>query len=219
VARGKKPTPEQPRIEPEVLQRINRGIILRTGAYLTNDHFVLPSGRHTAEFVEKALVTTEPAFTEGLGEVIAKHFAEYPVDVVAAAGPGAVILGHCVARVHAGRPRLLYATKRRNAAGGAEVVLPKEFLPLIQEGTKVLIVEDIVTTGRTIRLLQEAVETRGGRVIGIGTIWTRDRSVTFGPPLFTLIDKEFRTYDRSECPMCRKGIPINGDYGHGEPDE
>lgn len=219
MARGKKTTPERPGLDPDVLRRITRGIVLRTGAYLTNDHFVLSSGRHTPEYIEKALVTTEPTFTEGLGEVIAKHFAEYPVDVVAAAGPGALILGHCVARAHAARPRLLYAVKRRDAAGGAEVVLPKEFLPLIQDGTKVLVIEDIVTTGRTVRLLQEAVEARGGLVIGMGTIWSRDRSATFGPPLFTLIDKEFRSYDRAECPMCQKGIPINGDYGHADADE
>jgi orotate phosphoribosyltransferase len=219
VSRAKQPPAEPAGIDPDVLQRINRGIILRTGAYLTNDHFVLRSGRHTAEYVEKALVTTEPAFTEGLGEVIARHFAEYPIDVVAAAGPGAVILGHCVARSHAARPRLLYASKQRDPNGPAVVLLPKEFLPLIQEETKVLVVEDILTTGRTIRLLQEAVEARGGRVVGIGTIWTRDRSVSFGPPLFTLIDREFRSYDRAECPMCRKGIPINGDYGCADSDE
>ncbi|MGH7371395.1 MAG: hypothetical protein ACREJK_06065, partial [Candidatus Methylomirabilales bacterium] len=84
-------------MDTEVLERINRGIILRTGAYLTNDHFVISSGRHAREYVEKRLVTTEPGFTEGLGDIIATHYGASPVDVVLTSGIGASILGHCVA--------------------------------------------------------------------------------------------------------------------------
>ena len=73
-------TTEEKAMEAEVLERINRGIIMRTGAYLTNDHFLISSGRHAREYVEKRLVTTEPAFTEGLGNIIAQHFAPSPVD-------------------------------------------------------------------------------------------------------------------------------------------
>src|SRR5574337_2063439 len=114
-------------MEAEILDRINRGIIHRTGAYLTNVHFVLPSGRHAQEYVEKALATTEPAFTEGLGDVIAKHFAEDPVDLVLTTGYGASLLGHCVARAHPLRPRFIYANKQRNESGVSQVALPREF--------------------------------------------------------------------------------------------
>ena len=66
-------------VEAEVREKIHLEILKRTGAYHSNDHVLLPSGQHTSEYIEKTLVTTEPSFTEGLGGVIAKHFAPWPV--------------------------------------------------------------------------------------------------------------------------------------------
>jgi orotate phosphoribosyltransferase len=196
-------------MEADILERINRGIILRTGAYLTNDHFVLPSGRHAQEYVEKALATTEPGFTEGLGDVIAKHFADEPIDLVLTTGYGASLLGHCVARAHPSRPRFIYASKQRNGSGASQVSLPREFRPYFAGAPKVLIVEDILTTGETVKGLIDLVKSLGGRVVGIGTLWRRSKKVKFKFPLFTLVDREFPTYAPKDCPMCRKGIPIN----------
>src|SRR5438094_2414811 len=73
-------------VEAEVREKIHLEILKRTGAYHANDHVLLPSGQHTSEYIEKTLVTTEPSFTEGLGAVIAKHFAPWPVDVVLSTG-------------------------------------------------------------------------------------------------------------------------------------
>ncbi len=206
-------------LDAETRERINRGILLRTGAYLVNDHFALSHRRHTSEYVEKALVTTEPAFTEGLGEIIAKHFAKVQVDVVLTTGYGASILGHCVARAHPSRPHFIYATKRTKANGTNEVVLRREFHQLFTHGAKVLIVEDILTTGETVKALIKLVHALGGEVVGIGTIWRRSKKITFKYPLFTLVDREFPTYSPQECPMCRKGIPINRAFGGGGEEE
>ena len=200
-------------MEAEILERINRGIILRTGAYLTNDHFVISSGRHAREYVEKRLVTTEPAFTEGLGDIIAKHFATSPVDVVLTSGIGATILGHCVARAHPSRPKLLYAVKGKEREGETEVFVPREFLPFLYKGCRALIVEDILTTGSTVRSLIRVVEERGGQVVGIGSLWNRSIGVKFDRPFFTLVSKDFPTYKKEECPFCKKGIPLNTEYG------
>ena len=196
-------------MEADILERINRGIILRTGAYLTNDHFVLPSGRHAKEYVEKALATTEPAFTEGLGDVIAKHFADQPVDLVLTTGYGASLLGHCVARAHPLRPRFIYAIKQRNGSGVSQVSLPREFRQYFAGSPRVLIIEDILTTGETVKGLIDVVKSLGGIVVGIGTLWRRSQKVKFKFPLFTLVDREFPTYAPKDCPMCRNGIPIN----------
>ena len=68
-------------MDAEVREKIHLEIFKRTGAYLANDHILLPSGQHTTEYIEKTLVTTEASFTEGLGAVIAKHFAPWPIDV------------------------------------------------------------------------------------------------------------------------------------------
>lgn len=200
-------------MEAEVLERIGRGIILRTGAYLTNDHFVISSGRHAREYVEKRLVTTEPGFTEGLGDIIADHFATAKVDVVLASGIGATILGHCVARAHPARPKLLYAVKWKGRDGKTEVTLPHEFSPFVYRGCSALIVEDIVTTGSTIRALIRLAEERGSRVVGIGSLWNRNAGIKFSSPFFALVSQNFPTYPREECPLCKKGVPLNTEYG------
>ena len=142
-------------------EKIHLEILRRTGAYRTGDHFLLPSGHHAPEFIDKALVTTEPSFTEGLGDVIAKHFAPWPADVVLSTGPGALILAHCVARALPSRPILVYATKGFTEQG-RRVRLPDEFTRYVGKGSKVLIVEDLITTGQTIRLLIQMVDA-GGR--------------------------------------------------------
>lgn len=200
-------------MEADVLERLNRGIIMRTGAYLTNDHFVISSGRHAKEYVEKRLVTTEPNFTEGLGDIIAQRFADAPVDVVLAAGVGATILGHCVAKAHPSRPKLLYAVKGKGKEGKTEVTLPREFLPFMYRGCATLVVEDILTTGSTIRALIRLVEERGGRVVGVGCLWNRHKGIKFEQPFFALVTQNFPTYLREECPLCKKGIPINTEVG------
>src|SRR5262247_3051473 len=139
---------EDAMMDAEVREKIHLEILKRTGAYHANDHILLPSGQHTSEYIEKTLVTTEPAFTEGLGAVIAKHFAQWPIDAVLSTGPVALILSHCVARAHPSRPTVIYATKRVSG-GKRRVSLPAEFKRMIRPTTKVLIVEDLVSSGKT----------------------------------------------------------------------
>jgi orotate phosphoribosyltransferase len=199
-------------MDAEVRQKIHLEILKRTGAYQSNDHILLPSGQHTGEFIEKTLVTSEPSFTEGLGAVIAKHFAQWPVDVVLSTGPGALILSHCVARAHPSRPILVYGTK--GVVGEKrKVTIPPEFKRLIRPGTKVLLIEDLVSTGATLKLLIEAVGQLGAQVVGIGALWRRTRKTEIaGTPVFSLVSRDFPTYPPEACPMCKKGIPLNEEF-------
>src|SRR3989442_15067945 len=114
-------------MDAEVREKIHLEILKRTGAYHANDHILLPSGQHTTEYIEKTLVTTEPSFIEGLGAVIAKHFAQWPTDVVLSTGPGALILSHCVARAHPSRPVVVYGAK--GLSGGKRRVAPPGGVP------------------------------------------------------------------------------------------
>ena len=195
----------------EVREKIHLEILRRTGAYRANDHFLLPSGHHAPEFIDKALVTTEPSFTEGLGAVIAKQFAPWPVDLVLSTGLGALILAHCVARALPGRPLLVYATKGVTGPQ-RHVRLPDEFERVIARGTKVLIVEDLITTGETLKLLIDLVERKGGSVIGIACLWQRNSKVDLGQSVFSLVRRDFPTYDPESCPLCRRGIPLNREF-------
>ena len=198
-------------MESEVREKIHLEILKRTGAYHANDHILLPSGHHTTEYIEKTLVTTEPSFTEGLGAVIAKHFAPWPVDVVLSTGPAALILSHCVARAHPSRPIVVYGMKGI-ASGKRRVTLPVEFQRLIREGSKVLLVEDLVSTGSTLDLLIEVVEGLGAQVVGVGCLWRRTSVEMNGKPVFSLVSRDFPTYSAEDCPLCRRGVPLNEEF-------
>lgn len=215
------PTPDArevpgPPVDAEVREKLHLEILRRTGAYRADDHFLLPSGHHAPEFIDKAVVTSEPSFTEGLGAVIAKHFAPWPADVVLSTGVGALILAHCVARALPSRPALVYASK--GVAGPyRRVTLPDEFQRFITRGTKVLIVEDLITTGETLKLLIELVTAQGGSVIGIGCLWQRNSKADLPTDVFSLVTRDFPTYDPKTCPLCRKGRPLNVEFARAEP--
>ena len=206
------PPKKESDVDAEVREKIHLEILKRTGAYLANDHILLPSGHHGVEYIDKTLVTTEPSFTEGLGAVIAKHYAEWPLDVVLSTGHGALILSHCVARAHPSRPILLYANKSL-VGGKRQVTLHAEFHRFIKEGTKVLIVEDLVTTGATLRLLIKLVEQLGGVVVGIGCLWQRHaKADVAGKSIFSLVKRRFPIYEADSCPLCREGIPLRDEF-------
>jgi orotate phosphoribosyltransferase len=198
-------------VETEVREKIHLEILKRTGAYHANDHVLLPSGQHTSEYIEKTLVTTEPSFTEGLGAVIAKHFAQWPVDVVLSTGPAALILSHCVARAHPSRPIVVYGTKG-TAGGKRRVTLPVEFQRLIRPESKVLLVEDLVSSGTTLNLLINLVEQLGAEVVGVGCLWRRTSVELGDKPVFSLVSRDFPTYPPEECPLCRKAVPLNEEF-------
>jgi orotate phosphoribosyltransferase len=205
------PRKEAAGLETEVREKIHLEILKRTGAYHASDHILLPSGQHTSEYIEKTLVTTEPSFTEGLGAVIAKHFAQWPVDVVLSTGPGALILSHCVARAHPSRPIVVYGAKGI-AGGKRRVTLPVEFQRLIRERTKILLIEDLVSTGSTLNLLIKLVDNLGAQVVGIGCLWRRTSVELDGRPVFSLVSRDFPTYAPQACPLCKKGIPLNEEF-------
>jgi orotate phosphoribosyltransferase len=205
------PSKDPTAVEAEVREKIHLEILKRTGAYHSNDHVLLPSGHHTSEYIEKTLVTTEPSFTEGLGAVIAKHFAPLPVDVVLSTGPGALILSHCVARAHPSRPVVVYGTKGL-ASGKRRVSLPVEFQRLVRPGTHVLLIEDLVSSGTTLNLLISLVEQLGAHVVGIGCLWRRTSVELNDKPVFSLVSRDFPTYAPEDCPFCRKGVPLNEEF-------
>ena len=198
-------------MDAEIREKIHLEILKRTGAYHANDHILLPSGQHTSEYIEKTLVTTEPSFIEGLGAVIAKHFAQWPIDVVMSTGPGALILSHCVARAHPSRPVVVYGAK--GVTGGRRrVTLPVEFQRLIRAGTKVLLVEDLVSSGTTLKLIISLIEQLGAHVVGIGCLWRRTSVDLDSRAVFSLVSRDFPTYPPEACPLCKKGLPLNEEF-------
>jgi orotate phosphoribosyltransferase len=93
------------------------------------------------------------------------------------------------------------------------VTLPAEFHRLIRPNTKVLLVEDLISSGQTVRLLSELVESLGGQVIGIGALWRRTKKADIdGKPIFSLVSRDFPTYPPESCPLCKKGVVLNREF-------
>jgi orotate phosphoribosyltransferase len=83
---------------------------------------------------------------------------------------------------------------------------------LIRENTRVLIVEDLVSTGATVTLLINLVEQLGAHVVGVGCLWRRTSVDLHDKPVFSLVSRDFPTYSAADCPLCRKGIPLNEEF-------
>lgn len=174
-------------------------IFLKSGALLKG-HFQLTSGRHSPVYWEKFLVMQFPRLTEQLCGMIAGHFRDRDVQAVAGPTTGGIILAHEVGCQMG--TRSLYAEKE----GGARV-FRRGFN--IDPGERVLVVDDILTTGSSVREVMAAVTGRGGRVIGVGVLVDRSGGETdFGVPLFSCHRAGTTTYRPEECPLCREGIPL-----------
>ena len=178
---------------------------------LHEGHFVLASGLHSGHFVSKDDVSTIPDVLEQLAHDIAEYFWETYPEVVAAPAVGAIALGNRVAENRGLLTRSIFAEQE-----GDKFVFRRGYSRLIQAGTKVLVVEDVITTGKTTRAMIEAVNELGGKVVGVGLIWNRGQE-DFEVPVFACVNKAFPNFDPEKCPLCCEGIPIDTQVNkHGQ---
>ena len=183
------------------------------GAVL-HGHFVLASGRHSDTFVSKDMVSSDPNQLMGLVEEIASYHPEWSeVDLIAAPAVGAIAFGTLVASVY--ERRFVYAEPSDEIKD--ELEFKRGFASFIKPGTRILIVEDIITTAKTVKQMIAAVEKLGGVVKGILLLWLRgENEIGQKYPLFALVEKTFPTWPPLECPLCIEVIPITTRYNkHG----
>ena len=198
--------------EQEVLK-----ILGKVNAVVTDSHIVYTSGKHGTAYINKDAVYPHTKETSQLCRAIAERFADSGVEVVIARSIGGVILSQWVAH-HltdiTGREVLgVYSEK-----DGDSFVIKRGYDKIVQ-GKKVLVVEDVLTTGGSAKKVIEATRALGGDVVGLGVLCNRGgitpQDVENPPKLFSLINVKFDTWDEAECPMCSKGVLINTDVGKG----
>lgn len=174
-------------------------IFQKSGALLKG-HFLLTSGLHSPVYWEKFRVLQFPNYTEQLCRMIANHFRKQEIQVVAGPTTGGIILAFEVARQLGIRG--IFAEKE-----GEERTFRRGFN--IDPGERVLIVDDILTTGSSIREVIGAVNKLGGKIIGIGVLVDRSEQATdFGVPLFSCHRAVTTTYKPEDCPLCAARIPL-----------
>ena len=175
-------------------------IFEKAGAILKG-HFLLTSGLHSPVYWEKFKVLQYPNYTEQLCRLIVDHFRKQEIQVVAGPTTGGIILASEVARQLGVRG--IFAEK----IGEKERAFKRGFS--INPGERVLIVDDILTTGSSIREVMAAVKSQGGIIIGIGVLVDRsEQKPDFGVPLFGCLRSETITYSPEDCPLCAAKIPL-----------
>jgi orotate phosphoribosyltransferase len=175
-------------------------LLRETGALLSG-HFRLSSGLHSAGYVQCALLLEHPRNARAIGEALAaKLGAMQPTKVVAPA-LGGVIIGYAVAEA-LGLPSIF--TERKDGA----MTLRRGFR--IAPDEAIVIVEDVVTTGKSTRETAAVVEGVGGRVVGFASILNRSGMANpFDAPYESLMALNLETYDEADCPLCARGVSLD----------
>lgn len=177
----------------------------RAGAFLKG-HFVYTSGRHGADYLEKFRILEDPAATTTLAEMIATRFREAAVQLVAGPTTGGIILAFEVARQLG--VKAVYA--ERGPSGGR--VLRRGFV--VPAGARVLVVDDIVTTGGSVQEMVACIETAGGVVVGVGVLGDRTGGFhQLAVPFYACLTVEFPSYSPQACPLCAEGMPVAAPRG------
>ena len=179
----------------EVMQLFERVGAVRHG------HFELSSGRHSSTYVQCALVLQYPESAEKLGRALAEKFNGVQIDSVASPALGGVLVGHEAARGLGVRSVFV----ERDSSGRMALRRGFAFRP----NERVLIVEDVWTTGGSTRETIGVVEQAGGLAVAAGALIDRSgNQLELNVPTKALIDLDIPSYEAVECPLCRSGQEI-----------
>jgi len=178
--------------------------ILRSCNALLEGHFQYTSGRHGKQYFEKIRIVQEPRFVDELGRLMAAKMDDIreDIDLVCAPAFGAVVFGFATA-LHLGRS---FAFLQRDS--NSKMSIRSGFSAAVK-GSRILLVEDVCTTGGSILESIEALSAAGGEVRHVGLIVDRTAGkLQLDIPYRSLLSVEAVSWNIEECPLCSKGIPI-----------
>ncbi|GMU96823.1 MULTISPECIES: orotate phosphoribosyltransferase [Ignavibacterium] len=175
-------------------------IFIKTNALL-HGHFLLTSGRHSNQYFQCAKVLQYPNYTSEVCSVLSEYFRNFDIDTVIAPAMGGIIVGYEVAR-QLGK-RSIFTERENNI-----MTLRRGFTLLPDE--KVLVCEDVVTTGGSVFEVIDIVRNSGAKVIGVASVVDRSNGkVNFDYPFKSALQLEAVSYSPDECPVCVEGkIPL-----------
>jgi len=177
--------------------------LFRRSHALLEGHFELSSGRHSDRYFQCALVLQDPGLASKLGAALGEFFSGFePIEAVAAPAIGGILVAHEVAR--ALHTRAIF-TERVSGA----VTLRRGFS--LQRDDRVIVVEDVITTGLSTRETMNALHQVGGRVVAVGALVDRSAGTAFEDfrvPHHSLVTLPAQSFVPAECPLCQQGIPM-----------
>ncbi len=167
---------------------------------LFEGHFLLTSGRHSDKYFQCTKVLQYPEYIEQLCSIIANHFKNYEIDTIISPAIGGLVVGQEVARQL--NKRFIFAERENKT-----LTLRRGFS--LSEGEKVLICEDVVTTGGSVFEVIDIVKNNNAEVAGVGFIVDRSNGkVDFEFPQISTLKMEVVSYLPEECPLCKEGMEI-----------
>ena len=174
-------------------------VFKKTRAFLSG-HFRLTSGLHSGHYLQCALVLQYPKDAERLGRAIADKFRRDNISVVAGPAIGGIIIAHEVARALG--VRCIFGEREEG-----KMKLRRGFH--VKNNERVLLVEDVVTTGGSIKELAKIIKYAGGKIVGVGSIIDRSGGKTdFGVKFETLMTLNIETFEEESCPLCKEKILV-----------
>ncbi len=177
-----------------------KDLLIKTNAIMEG-HFLLTSGLHSPHYVEKFNVLQHPEYTEQLCKAMAEKFKDAEIDTVVGPVTGGILLAHETGKALGTRAIF---TERENG----KMTFRRGFS--LKPGERVLIVEDIVTTGGSIKEVIEVVKEHGGIPVAVSMLVDRSGGkADFGDvPCTALLHMDVQTYKPEDCPLCKQGIPM-----------
>jgi orotate phosphoribosyltransferase len=172
---------------------------LRARGALLDGHFRLSSGRHSNRFVQKFRFLEDPAFLERVVGAMLAAMPPLDVECVVSAAVGGIVLGYETARQLG--TRAIFVEKEGGAAR-----FRRGFF--VAPGERVLVVEDVITTGLSVREVISVVEAEGGVVAAAGAV-VRRGAVDVGAPLYALLDLPMDSFEPAACPQCAAGEALD----------
>ena len=175
--------------------------LLKETKAILEGHFLLTSGLHSPLYVEKFNVLQHPEYTEKLCQAMAEKFKDQNIQTVVGPVTGGILLAHETGKALGTRAIF---TERENG----KMTFRRGFS--LQPGERVLIVEDIVTTGGSIKEVIDVVKAQGGIPVAVSMLVDRSGGkASFGDvPCTALLHLNVETYKPEECPLCKQGIPM-----------
>ena len=177
-----------------------KDLLIKTNAIMEG-HFLLTSGLHSPHYVEKFNVLQHPEYTEKLCQAMAEKFKDQNIQTVIGPVTGGILLAHETGKALGTRAIF---TERENG----RMTFRRGFG--LQPGERVLIVEDIVTTGGSIKEVIDVVKAHGGIPVAVSMLVDRSggRLNFDGVPYEALVHLDVKAYKPEECPLCQDGVPM-----------
>jgi orotate phosphoribosyltransferase len=193
-------------------------MLKKSGAIITNSHIIYTSGRHGSTYINKDALYPHTSLSSRVGELFAQKFRGLDIDVVAAPAIGGIILSqwtaHHLSKIKNKEILAVYTEKTPEK----NQIFKRGYDALVK-AKNILIIEDLTTTGGSVKKVVDTVKKSGGNVIAVCVMVNRDpeniTSETIGALFDSLAVLKAESFSPEECPLCKTNIPINTTIGHG----